>query len=190
MYLMVPEHFKIYRIIGIDPGLNNLGVAIFDIDYSTRTIVRIEAFTLINDKLIDNTGLDEEHYSERNIKLYKLKDNLQSSLKYIKPCMIACESPFYSSFRPTAYAALVEVIRIIQLAILEYNSNVPFYTVEPLLVKKQVGAGMTKGKQDVKSAIMNKPDLINVLVNDINSLDEHSIDAIAVGYTFLKTSGG
>lgn len=190
MSLMVPEHFKIYKIVGIDPGLNNLGVAIFDLDYSTRSIVKIEAFTLVNDKLIDDTGLDEESYSERAIKLYKLRNTLHTVMTNIKPCMVACESPFYSSFRPTAYAALVEVIRIIQLAIMDYNNNIPFYTVEPLLVKKNVGAGMTKGKLDVKNAVMNKPELINVLVNDINTLDEHSIDAIAVGYTFLRTSGG
>lgn len=189
MSLMIPEHFKIYKIVSIDPGLNNLGIAIFDLDYSTRTIVRIEAFTLVNEKLQDDSGLDEETHSERSIKLMKLRNVIQELMYNIRPCMVACESPFYSSFRPTAYAALVEVIRMIQLAIIDFNVNIPFYQVEPLLVKKHIGAGMTKGKIDVKLAVNNKPELMNVLVNDINRLDEHSIDAIAVGYTFLRTSG-
>lgn len=189
MSLMIPESFKIFRIMGIDPGLNNLGIALFDIDYSNRTIVRIEAFTLVNDKLKDESGLDLDTHAERTIKLMKLRNTLLNIVSANKPYMVACESPFYNRFRPTAYAALVEVIRLIHMTIIEHNGNTVFQTVEPLLVKKHIGAGMQTGKLDVKKAVSLKPELMSVLVNDLNSLDEHSIDAIAVGYTFLKTSG-
>lgn len=189
MTLMIPESFNVFRIMGIDPGLNNLGIALFDINYSDKSIARIEAFTLVNDKLKDETGLDLESHTNRTIKLMKLRNSLLNIVSNNNPYAVACESPFYSSFRPTAYAALVEVIRIIHMTIIEYNANTRFQTVEPLLVKKHIGAGMETGKLDVKKAVSLKPELMSVLVNDLDNLDEHSIDAIAVAYTFLKTSG-
>ena len=88
-----------------------------------------------------------------------------------------------------AYGALLEVLTIIHSAILEYNYGILFKKIEPLLVKKCVGAGTMKGKLDVKACIKKIPIVMNVLVNDIEHLDEHAIDAIAIGYSFLKLSG-
>lgn len=189
MSLIIPESFKIFRIMGIDPGLNNLGIALFDIEYQTRKILRLEAFTLVNDKLKDDSGLDLESHAERTVKLMKLRFALLNIMQMNNPFAVACESPFFNRLRPTAYAALVEVTRLIHTTVIDYNSNTIFRTVEPLLVKKHIGAGMETGKLDVKRAVSIRPELMSVLVNNLDRLDEHSVDAIAVGYTFLKTSG-
>jgi len=186
MPLILPDQYKIYRLIGIDPGINNTGISVFNIDYMTNKILNIEAFTIVNDKLFDKTGLDSEYYTERTIKLYKLKAAIQHILMIFNPAIVACESPFYNRFRPTAFSSLLEVLNMIHSSIIEYNVNIPFHTVEPLYVKKIVGAGMMKGKADVKLAIKNINEILLATVNNIDELDEHSVDAIAVGYAFLN----
>ena len=186
MPIIIPERYTSYKVIGIDPGLNNTGIAIFNIETIHNTIVSIEAFTIITDKLYNNTTLDEELYSERMVKLYKLKSNIIDIIKHFKPQTVVCESPFYNRFRPMAYGALLETISIIHSAIIEVDPYILFRTIEPLLIKKIIGAGSTKGKPDVKLAIQKTPLITNVLLNDIDTLDEHSLDSIAVAYSFLN----
>jgi Holliday junction resolvasome RuvABC endonuclease subunit len=187
MPLIVPEEKFIYRLMSIDPGLNNTGVAIYEINSKLGTINSINVITIITDKVDNKSGLYSDNYSERDIKLYKLKDNIKSLLSYYNPYIVICESPFYSSFRPSAYAALLEVISIIKSSIIEYNINIQFTTIEPLLVKKIVGSGATKGKLDIKSCIENNYLIMSKLIKNINLMNEHEIDALAIGWGFLKT---
>lgn len=188
MSLIVPDQYKSFTILGVDPGLNHTGVAVFQIDAYNRLIQSIIAFTIHTNQLADTTGIDDELHTDRIIKLYKLKHSIQETIVKVNPVVIACESPFYNTKFPMAYAALVEAIDFIQSAAIEINGNIFFRTIEPLLVKKTVGAGMTKGKLDVKTAIANTPHLMRALQMNLDLLDEHSIDAIAIGYTFLKLS--
>ncbi len=189
MALMLSEQYHKINLLAIDPGLNNTGIAIFEIDYHSKKILKIEAFTIATEKLKNNTGLADEDFAERLIKLLKLKVSILNVLANVNPCIVAIEAPFYNRFRPNAYGALVEVLCVIQSAILEFNYSILFKKVEPLLVKKCVGAGTMKGKLDVKECVKKIDLVMNVLVNDIECLDEHSIDAIAIGYSFLKLSG-
>lgn len=189
MPLHTENYFNKFNLLAIDPGLNNTGLAIFEIDYYNRKIISIQANTIITDKVINKTGLTDEEFPDRLIKLMKLKQSLRFALMNSNPCIVACEAPFFNRFRPNAYGALVEVMNTIQMTILDHNHGILFYKVEPLLVKKCVGAGSMKGKLDVKACVSNIPEITNVLLSDINSLDEHSIDAIAVGYSYLKLSG-
>lgn len=190
MSIVTPDTFQRYRILSIDPGLNNTGCSIYEIEHSQSGILNIQSFTLQNDKLKNNIPLDLEFYPERMVKLYKLKQALTEVIMHYQPALVVCESPFYNRFRPMAYGALLEVLSIIQSSLLSFNINIPFYTVEPLLIKKTVGAGMMKGKLDVKEAVRRIPSIMNVLQNSLDDLDEHAIDSIAVGYTFLKVRGG
>jgi Holliday junction resolvasome RuvABC endonuclease subunit len=185
MSLIMPVNYNNIRLLGIDPGVNNTGIAIFDLDFFHKKILSIEAYTLVNSKLPNYTGLDEEFFPERTVKLYKLKAAINYVLNSVNPCIVACESPFYNRLRPMAYGSLLEVLNAIHVSIIEYNHNVQFYTIEPLLVKKTIGAGMMKGKVDVKDSMLKRNDIMSVLKNNIDALDEHSIDAIAVGYSFL-----
>lgn len=189
MSLILSDKYHRINLLAIDPGLNNTGIAIYEIDYHTKTILKIEAFTIAVEKLRNTTGLADEDFAERLIKLLKLKSSILNVLANTSPCIVAIEAPFYNRFRPMAYGALVEVLSVIQSAVLEYNYGILFRKVEPLLVKKCVGAGMMKGKLDVKASVKNIPVVMNSLVNDIECLDEHAIDAIAIGYSFLKLSG-
>jgi Holliday junction resolvasome RuvABC endonuclease subunit len=186
MTLILPDKDS-FMIIGIDPGLNYCGISLVKAGAATQDLLSIDAFTIINDKVQDNTGLRAELCSEKVIKLHKLKGVISNLIGQVKPTLVVSESPFYNRLRPMAYGALLEVIGMIQTAVLEHNNNTVFSTVEPLLVKKTVGAGMQTGKLDVKEAIKTNNEIMSVLKQDIDHLDEHSIDAIAVAYTFLKT---
>lgn len=190
MPIMLPQGYYNYRAVGIDPGLNNTGVSVLQIDAYHNRIVGIEAFTLINDRLLDRTGLEEHTHSDRLIKLYKLKQALRTALGYIDPVWIACEAPFYNRFRPTAYAPLVEVVGMLNAASLEYNPNIGFTLYSPLTVKKTVGAksiknDTEKGKIEVKQAIAMIPEIMSVLKTPLSTLSEHAVDSIAVGYTWF-----
>lgn len=189
MSLVIPDRYSLYRIISIDPGLTNTGIAIFDIDLVVRQVKSIEAMTIKVEQLRNTTGLDDERFSERLIKLYKLKQTIFELVARLQPQSIACESPFYNRLRPMAYGSLLETLTYIHAAVIEYNPNIFFKTVEPLLVKKSIGAGFMKGKIDVRHCIENNPEIMSVLQSDIDTLDEHALDAIGVGIALLKTTG-
>ena len=190
MPLVLTDCYNSYRLIGIDPGLNHVGIAIFDIETATGYIRSIEAYTEHIDKLYDDTGLNVDILSNRTIKLYKLRGLIGRLLQRVGACVVACESPFYNPRMPMAFGALVEVMLTIHSAIIDYNQNIPFIKIPPLVVKSVVGAGATKGKLDVKACIKGIDEIVSVLRCDIEALDEHSIDSIGVGYSFLRNLGG
>lgn len=185
--LVIPEHYKTYRLIAIDPGLTSTGVAIYTI--CLDKIIAIEAFTLHPSSNIKNVAWDEESIGDREMRLFSLRHQIASVVSNIQPSAIVCEGPFYSSFRPRAYGSLVETLAYIKLGVYDINPFTPIDILQPLLIKKIIGAGMTKGKLDVTKAVSNHPEIMSVLINDISTLDEHSIDAIAIGYSFLINTG-
>lgn len=189
MPLMIPEQYLNYRIVSIDPGSIHLGISVFDIDLRERQLKSIEAFTIHTEKLPNYTGLDEEYFGERLIKLHKLKMRIAELIYQLQPQAVACESPFYNRLRPMAYGVLLETLSYIHTAVIEVNPLIFFKTIEPLLAKKAVGAGIMKGKVDVRVCIESNPLLMSVLRTDIDTLDEHALDSIAVGLAFLNNSG-
>ena len=187
MSIIAPDYYNSYNILSIDPGSFNTGFAVIHIE--NNNIVSIFARTIEVNKINDRTGLDSEAHSEKNIRLNKLRMIYSDILERYKPIAVVCESPFYNRAFPAAYGSLLTVMNIFQNALMYYNCNIPFFTMEPLLVKALVGAGFKKGKSDVKLAVSQLPEIMTTLTVDLNSLDEHSIDAIAVGYSYLKKSG-
>lgn len=186
--LIIPDYYQTYNILSVDPGLNRTGVSCYTLNQNNE-VLSIESQTLFSERLRDDVITDEEYYAERVIKLQKLRHAFHYLIRTTQARVIVCESPFYNRFRPMAYGALLEVLSMIQMSILDINVNIPFRTVEPLLVKKTIGAGMMKGKIDVKHCIGNNSLIMSVLRNSLDMLDEHAIDSIAVGYTFLKLQG-
>jgi len=187
MSLQVPEHFKTYRVMGFDPGLVNAGVSIIDIDYRTRRLLSVMAFTLTPIKLPVYQDLypgDEESPINR---IYRLTSAFRYLLEYYKPCAVTSEDAFYSPKMPSAYGTLRDVIMAVRNETHMYNYNVPFILIEPRAVKKVVGAGIdgVDKKELVREAIRRKTEIMSVLQVDLNCLDQHAVDAIAVAYAVL-----
>lgn len=189
MPLIIPDSYRFYRIIGIDPGSMHTGFSVFEIDTVMRRIHSIEAFTLHLEQLVNRTGLDDEYFGDRLIRLMKLKYGVCDFVSRIRPWAVACESPFYNRRRPMAYGVLLETLSYIHAAVMEVDTRIFFKTIEPLIVKQSVGAGIQKGKIDMRYCVENNIEIMQVLNSDIDLLDEHSIDAIGVGYSFIKNSG-
>ncbi len=173
-------------LISIDPGLNNVGVAIYKIELlPVFKICRIEAFTLSAPRLVDDCGLDDEDYSERTIKRHVILRHFKKILENHTPDIVVCESPFFNPKMPSSFAVLTEVVASLFDQVILFNSRCQFSVLAPKLVKKTFSIAGKKGKDVVKEAVAAVSLLTDVLVNDIDGLDEHSIDAIAVGYSWI-----
>lgn len=175
-----------YKIIGIDPGTESMGISIFQIDLNTLDIVDIKSKTYFSSKLPRYINTELIH-GERIQKLSNIKYNLINILNIEKPNLVTCESPFINMKRPGAFAALNEVVSTIRNTIIEYDVQLNFILVEPSNVKKAVGAPGNCDKETIKKICKNNI-IFNNLIN-IDMLDEHSIDSMCVayhGYNILK----
>lgn len=179
----------VFTMVAIDPGLNNTGVAVFKLRLDPHEIVSISAFTLQAQRIIDTSGLDDEDYAERIHKRMSMTNALRKIYEREDPCIISCESPFFDRRKPSSFAVLSEVLVSYLDAAVAHNPLVRFCQVEPLLVKKALGVAGQKGKEVVREA-MQKSSLIEKLEQSIDHLDEHAIDAIGVGYTWLRYKSG
>ena len=180
---MRPEH--IFRICSIDPGVTCLGRTIIDYDCKLDKIISISPTTYKSDKMLPMIKELVESHSERIEKIYALKNQLLNDFMFYEPNSVCCESPFYNRLMPNAFGALVEIIFAIRTSAIEYSKHVPMVMYPPSIVKKAVLAGAVSDKDAVKKAVANCKEIQESLLVDFNTLDEHSIDSIAVGYTHL-----
>lgn len=183
--LNTPTYFTTGKIVAIDPGTSHIGFAIFTISYQTNDILGIEAFTINATDLPKLIGIEEDLYADRNIRLWRIENVLVDILNQTNPSLVVCEAPFFNRFRPMAYAALVETVQCIRSCLFRWNPNILLEIVEPLLVKKTVKSTLTNNKNDVTTALKNIKGLPELLDKSLECYDEHSIDAIAVGYSYL-----
>lgn len=181
--LIRPDNLNDYGVIcGIDPGTNHLGFAVLNYSIMDGSITAISAWTVNSNHLHTSNDIIIDTHGERIYKLIKQKENLLRLFKLHMPNLICCESPFFNRLSPMAYGALTEVVMCIHTAAIEYSPDIPFLTYEPSTIKKAVGAGAIVDKHKVKIAMQLIPELQCV---DLNLIDEHAIDAIAVCYTAL-----
>jgi len=189
--------------VGIDPGSVTLGAAALDVDLATGQVTLLEARTFDASKLVrDYTNLVAVH-GERVARLTAHEDNLHGYFRFIEPHSIVSESPYMGRF-PQAFAALTECITAIRRAVIRYDPHMPLLMVDPMNVKAAVDV-FSKGrpkvgkgkhgktgltKDDVKDGLLRKLDpsitpnpIFNPNGIDIDRLDEHSIDAVAVAYS-------
>lgn len=174
---------ELVSIVGIDPGSETLGCSILCFNLRTFEIISVEAVTFIGSKLTssDWTG---EIFNDRIQRIQAHERNLLQLFQRINPLIIAIESPFMSVRRPSAYGALTEVVCAVRNAVLQFDVWRPLYLVDPPNAKKAVNAKGNADKEGVKAGLKTIPELMQALQVPIEHLDEHSIDAIAVGYYF------
>lgn len=179
-----------FCFIAIDPGLNNTGIAIFYVKVNPFEILSITASTLRADRLLDDTGLDDEDFTERLHKRYKMGNALKRILEETNPCVVVSESPFFDRRKPGSFAVLTEVLTTLFDTVVNYNPLIRFSMVEPLLVKKVLGVAGQKGKEVVREAMSKETLVIQALSSPLEHLDEHAVDAVGVGYTYLLKKSG
>ena len=173
------------NILSIDPGLNNIGFANIFYSFPSASITSITAHTYKTEPTINSYQLSE-YLDDRTIKLLSLKEHFATLVTSNQFDIIVCEAPFFYAGKPGAYRALVEAISVIKQHLADISPITPFIQLEPLMVKRFVKSLNISNKDSTKEALY----LLNLHNHiDLNTLDEHSVDAISIGYAFLKSRG-
>lgn len=172
-----------YRVTGIDPGTDTLGVSVLDVDLTSGQVSVLDARTFVAKRCLANYRDLANVHGERMARLAAHEDNLVGYFKTWHPHSIISESPYMGKF-PQAFAALTECMTAIRRAVWRYDQDLSLLEVDPPTAKKAVGAPGRGGDKDaVKKALLQLTTLCNPNGVPLPQLDEHSIDAIAVAYT-------
>lgn len=189
MFVINTDDTSVY-IIGIDPGSMCLGLCLMELDVITRKIKSTQAKTIKVDKLFYSDNLDDEVLGGRLARIKRLSSVLTSNMNSCKPIAVACESPFFSHLRPSAFGVLMEVLNGVRDAVHLYSPWMKLDLIDPPTVKKSVGASGAAKKDQVYEKVFEKEmkdKEFNFLGNSrVDCLDEHSIDAVCVAYCFYK----
>lgn len=173
-------------ILSIDPGTNNLGICVFQADLLAKELIVIQAYTVdINIVARLYAQHIEIVHGARAAKMYAVEYLVSNLLRAYPFAMVACESPYMGRF-PQAFSALVECMARIYMAVYKHKQTMPFYYVDPSTVKRNLGVkGTSSNKLEVAMAIANCTS-INTDRITLAYCDEHTTDAIAVGFTCFK----
>lgn len=173
-------HLLDYRFLSLDPGSVTTGMAI-SVATKEKMIVQ-DAYTLHLDRLaaLEPVRLD----LDRTQRLAVLTKAVERYATAWQPSAVFCESPFLQG-KVNTFATLTEALVYIQHGVWAYNPRITIGKMDPATVKKSVGvSGKSKDKEDMRRALYKVADLETLIPYD--TLDEHSIDAIAVGYYFYR----
>jgi Holliday junction resolvasome RuvABC endonuclease subunit len=189
---MLNAHFTTepLRILALDPGTNTLGVAWIELCLVSGRITLVYGGTFSADRYADFDSSLQWSIGQRAIKLDYHRQNLQQLLFQYQPHVVASEAPFMGRF-PQAYAALVECCNVITHTVLGYDPSLQVQFVDPPTAKLSVGALTRKGsKENVQESIRALVDAGRLFIHPsvpFLELDEHTYDAIAVGYWSATT---
>lgn len=181
--MLVPSDvYRRYSWISIDPGVSTCGFTIFTAD--DTGIISIEPFTITNARIGIQPDFPEEAHTDRQIRIRKLCLVFLNVLNSVNPVVVVSESPFYNPRMPNAFGSLTELVAAFRLTLSEFSVNIPFLVYAPQQVKQSFKRSGQVGKLVMKEALANLPYLTSKLTVPIEVLDEHSIDSVAVGYTW------
>lgn len=197
--LILPPADETVRIMSFDPGTDTLGLAVSDANFATGQVHAIHVETFKASKYVnlhDEYQLVTETHGDRQARLRSHYDRAFTQLEHWQPHIVVSESPFMG-MRAQAYAALVECVDTLRWALAHYNPTMPLELIPPMSAKKVVGAsGRGKDKDDVQRCIASLIEQQRIVYSGMlpfHTLDEHSIDAMTVGYAmahFLKSEIG
>lgn len=171
------------RILSIDPGTTDIGFAILE-DNGTSVNV-IDVHTLHADTLLGWRSNGLAQHPLRTQRLEIIHGAVFKLLEHWNVSAVICESPYFK-LHVQSYAALVECMSYIRRACYLFNPYLEFITVEPAVAKAAVGAAGNKGDKDAVSKAVAANNFINLGEFNIMGLDQHSVDAIAIGFAYAK----
>lgn len=185
--MIIPSDYKTFKLVAMDPGLHNIGLAVFTltlVDDKVK-IKSISASTISSNKVKQIDNIDTDIHDE----LFSIRRNMTSAVirevLEIEPSFFVTESAFFNPTRPNSFAQLHAIITAVLDGILLADGNIATGRLPPKSVKKTFGIAKEIGKDPVKDAVSKKTEIMSALVQDIDELTEHAIDAIAVGYAYL-----
>lgn len=171
-------------VVGIDPGSSKLGFSIIKLNLSTDERTLIFSTTIDATKAITKDSLYAEMCGKRDARLSYISREIKELYERFSPELVAVESAFAQRYRISAYEALIETMAVIRATTWQYSHILKLYKVDPVTVKNHVGVSHIKtDKTDVERAV--KSLYAKTAECDIESLDEHAYDAIAIAHTAI-----
>lgn len=185
--LTMPQGGASYvSIVAVDPGTETLGVAVLRVSLPGFQLIGSTARTFTGSKLNARVDWTSDLHGELIARIEAHEENLLQILQNFRPTVVACESPFMGKFA-NSFKALVEMLSAIRRAVMRYDMWTPLDLIDPPTVKNAVGVKGNKGgevgKALMRDAVLSLAPVLNYEGDvPLDRLDEHSIDALAVGY--------
>lgn len=168
----------VVRIAGIDPGSYHLGASLYDHNARTDT-TRLVA---VGDQdVVDHDRYpDYDVFGTRGKRLELMAEYIYQFLRFWQPDIVVCEDAYLSKFA-APYRSLVEGIAAIRQALHRYDPTMELLLVEPSKAKVAFGAaGKGAGKDGARKGVY---EWVGPLTDiDLTALNEHTIDAVGIGY--------
>ena len=171
------------KIVGIDPGSTNLGIAILGLDKDFK-IETIHAYNISAKEEYDKRFNHRQAYgdlragSRMALIMDAMMPHFSEDMVYV-----SIEAGFYNAFRPAAYAVLLAQMKVITSRLDCIYPYVSKGSYPPGVIKKKIGVKNHKGKDPVLDAI-KALGFEKYLQNDtLDNLSEHAVDAIGIAYT-------
>lgn len=182
---MIPQD-HLYRTIGIDPGTNCCGFSVIDKNIITGEIYIPQVTTVYKKDLLSINHSFITLYGERQAVIALYGNYFSMLIQAMQPNAVVCESPFFRRGNISAFRALTEQLTTFRNTVFNWDFTVPFITVDPPSAKRAVDATeISKNKDPVKDGVRALCFNYHPLIH-FESLDEHSIDSIAVAYSHVK----
>jgi len=146
-------------IVGIDPGVQHIGIAIFDI-LNPQNIITMEY------------SLEKKKSAYFLLYMFFIEDVIDT----YKPSYVVIEKPFFTPKTLANNIRTLEVIGIIKTACQTPEVIIPTTELSPCTIKKRItGTGKAKKDDVIKSVRKHYPN---------TSFSSHTADALSVALTF------
>ena len=173
-------------MLSLDPGIAFTGISIIDTSEGFRVV---ETHIVKNNRAFTpEEKVIEKSQGPRAVKLLAIINKFKSLLEDFNIEMIVIEAPFYNALTPQAYGSLLEVVFGLKYSVL-VPMDLKYRLIEPTLVKKLFTShGMAK-KEMMKQFLISKIATGEIKMDKpVESLTEHEIDSIAIGYVHWLTT--
>jgi len=152
-------------ILGIDPALNNTGLAVLQIINNSINLLHLSTIKQKNNQ-------QELNNNEIDHKLLFLHQQLQDILQKFQPNEVAIEETFVN-VNPLSSLKLGQARGAIILTVA--INNLPIFQYTPTAVKKTITGNGKADKLQVQK-------MLNILLPKYNFLDNDQSDALAVAF--------
>lgn len=179
---MIRGNVMKHRLLSIDPGTVNLGVAISDITTGVGMKV-LDASNLQLKKVLTDERIREvtRKFAIREI----IRDYLYKTLVYWQPSAVISEVPYLNESL-NSFLSLYECNLATREAIQMYSATMAFHGVDPASAKKALGIPGNSGDKALVFEQVTNSEHIDLSLVIPKQMSEHAIDAILIGNYYYK----
>ncbi|ANZ48661.1 hypothetical protein BIZ83_gp192 [Erwinia phage vB_EamM_ChrisDB] len=187
--MLIPEPRlpdRMVRIVAVDPGTSHLGLAVLDWEYGQPMAEVVWAKTIHARDPTHDSGFGE-CVGRRDSRMVYLEQMWEEFLRLACPTFACTETPFMQRSKLSAYESGVELQLMLRRTLWRVYPGMTLHGYNPIIVKSFVGVEAKGTDKTHMFAAVTTLYKHSTLI-DLTALDEHSIDGVAVGNIFVRTS--